>query len=100
MGPPVICVKMGPRGSLVSERTHGSSCRTFTQPPFAVDVVDSTGAGDGYDAGLIVGLVQGLSLEEAVRQGTAVASLVITKMGAMTALPTKIELDRFLEDFD
>lgn len=97
MGPPIICVKMGPRGSLISERTPRGKFRKFTQPPYAVEVVDSTGAGDGYDAGLIVGLVQGFSLEEAVQQGTAVASLVITKMGAMTALPTKTELADFLE---
>jgi sugar/nucleoside kinase (ribokinase family) len=88
---------MGPRGSLISERTPKGKFRKFTQPPYAVDVVDTTGAGDGYDAGVIVGLVQGFSLEEAVQQGTAVASLVITKMGAMTALPTKTELDDFLE---
>jgi sugar/nucleoside kinase (ribokinase family) len=99
MGPSVICVKMGSRGSLISERTQECKFRKFTQPPFTVDLVDTTGAGDGFDAGLIVGLVEGLSLEEAVRQGTAVASLVITKMGAMTALPTKSELDDFLEHF-
>jgi sugar/nucleoside kinase (ribokinase family) len=97
MGPPIICVKMGSRGSMISERNQRGEFRKFTQPPFTVDVVDTTGAGDGYDPGLIVGLVQGLSLEEAVRQGTAVASLVITKMGAMTALPTTTELGGFLE---
>ena len=97
MGPSIICVKMGSNGSLISEKNQDGQFRKFSQPPFIVDVVDTTGAGDGYDAGVIVGLVQGFSLEEAVRQGTAVASLVITKMGAMTALPTKTELATFLK---
>lgn len=95
-GPSIICVKMGPEGSLVSVKEQKSDFRQFHQRPFTVNVVDTTGAGDGYDAGLIVGLVRGLSLEEAVLKGTAVASSVITKMGAMTALPTSAELAHFL----
>ena len=59
-------------------------------------VVDTTGAGDGFNAGLIVGLVNGMNIRKAVKQGTAVASLVITKIGAMTALPTEQELSQFL----
>jgi fructokinase len=98
MGPSIICVKMGPRGSVISEKIGKGDYRLFTQPPFRVNVVDTTGAGDAFDAGLIEGLVQGLSLKEAVLRGTAVASLVITQVGAMTALPTKTELERFLNE--
>ncbi len=98
LGPSVICVKQGPKGSLISKKLKMGKYQQFSQSSFDVEVVDTTGAGDGFDAGLIVGLVSGLSLEEAVQQGTAVASLVITKMGAMTALPTEKELNNFLKE--
>ncbi len=97
-GPSIICVKQGAHGSLISEKNREGETRQFTQLPFDVEVIDTTGAGDGYNAGLIVGLVQGLSIEKAVLRGTAVASLVITKMGAMTALPTENELTNFLNE--
>ncbi len=100
MGPSIIVVKMGSDGSLVSETSHKGEYRQFTQSAIDVKVVDTTGAGDAYDAGFIVGLVHELSIEEAVLWGTAVASLVITKIGAMTALPTKTELANFLDGFE
>ncbi|MFX1565814.1 MAG: carbohydrate kinase family protein [Promethearchaeota archaeon] len=99
-GPSTVCVKRGPHGSYVSHRTPCGENQEFFQSPYPVQVVDTTGAGDGYDAGLLAGLVNQLPLQEAVLWGTAVASLVITKMGAMTALPTKAELATFLKNFE
>lgn len=96
LGPRIICVKQGVQGSTISSKETAERASQFTQAAFSVDVVDATGAGDGFDAGLIVGLAQGMSLSEAVLQGTVVASLVITKMGAMTALPSQKELSLFL----
>lgn len=97
LGPSVICVKQGPNGSLISKMLEDGKLHQFNQSAFDVKVVDTTGAGDGFDAGLLVGLINGLTLEEAVRIGTAVASLVISKIGAMTALPTEKELNAFLK---
>ena len=48
----------------------------------SVKSVDPTGAGDSFNAGLLAGLVQGDSLENAIHRGIAVASLCITKAGA------------------
>ncbi len=99
LGPSIICLKRGALGSLISVKTNSGEYSRFSQSPFRVRVVDSTGAGDGFNAGLIAGLANGLRLPEAVRYGTAVASRVITKKGAMTALPTKRELLYFLKKF-
>ncbi|MFW9830261.1 MAG: carbohydrate kinase family protein [Candidatus Thorarchaeota archaeon] len=99
IGPRIICVKQGAKGSFISSQQSLSKYHQFNQAAFNVDVVDTTGAGDGFDAGLIVGLVTGLSLSEAVLNATAVASLVISKLGAMTALPSKKELDLFHQKF-
>lgn len=98
LGPPTICLKCGADGSRISIQTAKGQYDRFSQKAFDVNVVDTTGAGDGFNAGLIVGLVKGMSLQESVRQGTAVASLVITKIGAITALPTEQELSQFLKE--
>lgn len=96
LGPRVICVKQGSKGALITAKATGGGLETFRQAAFAVRVVDTTGAGDGFDAGLVAGLASGMSLPMAVRQGTGVAALVITKKGAMSALPTHRQLVQFL----
>lgn len=96
LGPHTICLKCGGDGSRISTKTAKGQFDQFSQKALDVNVVDTTGAGDGFNAGLIAGLVKGMNIREAVRQGTAVASLVITKIGAMTALPTEQELTQFL----
>ena len=65
-------------------------------PAFVVDAVDTTGAGDVFCGTLSVALVEGLSLPEAIRFGNAAAALCVTKMGAQPSIPTRAEIDRFL----
>ena len=48
----------------------------------AAPVVDSTGCGDAYCAGFIVGLLRGWDLKESARFGTAAAGLVIQGLGS------------------
>ena len=76
----LVGVKLGgDRGVLLSpaagEFSHVESCT----PPGPV--VDTTGAGDSFYAGLIAGLVRGLSVEEAGRLGTAAAACCVTALG-------------------
>ena len=96
LGPRVVCVKQGPKGASVTAMSPQGRVEGFRQAAFTVPVVDTTGAGDGFNAGLLAGLANGMSLPVAVRQGTGVAALVITKKGAMSALPTYRQLRRFL----
>ncbi len=51
-------------------------------------VVDPTGAGDGFAAGLAVGLAQEQALPQAIRLGACVASFVVEAVGCQTNLPT------------
>ncbi len=66
-------------------------------PGFAVDVVDTTAAGDSFNAGLAVSLAKGHSLTESIRYANAVGAMSVTKMGAQSAMPTEDELAAFLE---
>ncbi|HPP38167.1 MAG TPA: PfkB family carbohydrate kinase, partial [Thermosynergistes sp.] len=54
-----------------------------------VEVVDTTGAGDAFRAGLAVALAEGKTLEEAVRFGTAAGALACTALGARSSLPQR-----------
>ncbi|MCX2726988.1 PfkB family carbohydrate kinase [Thermomicrobium sp. 4228-Ro] len=71
-------------------------------PGFTVPIVDTTGAGDGFVAGLLVGLLeQGFdwskrAVEQVLRLANAVGALVCTRRGAIPALPTRRQVQRLL----
>jgi ribokinase len=65
-------------------------------PPFTVDVLDTTAAGDSFVAALAVGLGEGKSLYEACYFANAAGALTVTKMGAQPSLPTRTEVSKFL----
>lgn len=62
-----------------------------------VKAVDTTGAGDSFNAGLVVKLGQGESIQEAVKYGVAVGALSVTKFGAQAAMPTAEQVRLFLK---
>jgi ribokinase len=63
-------------------------------PAEPVAAVDSTGAGDGFVAGLIAGIVTRWALPEAARLGCRVASYAVTGPGAYPRVPTLAEIER------
>ncbi len=68
-----MVMTLGDRGAVYAERDgeHGFC------PPQKVDVIDTTGAGDSFFAGIAVGLTYGKSLGESCSIGTRLASAVI-----------------------
>ncbi|SDX22757.1 ribokinase [Marininema mesophilum] len=64
-----------------------------------VDVVDTTGAGDAFNAGLACALAEGKSLLEAVDFAGKTASLAITKLGAQAGMPVRSEVDKLDESY-
>lgn len=97
LGPQFVCVKQGLNGALLVYKEADGVIKKIQRPAYKVDIVDTTGAGDGFNAGFIAGLVQKKKLSEALEFANAVAALVITQKGAMTALPTLEQLTQFLE---
>jgi sugar/nucleoside kinase (ribokinase family) len=73
--------KMGEEGSSIAWYENGELCE-IRIPAFQVPVVDSTGCGDAYCSGFIVGLSKGWDLQQAGRLGTAASGLVITGLGS------------------
>ncbi|WP_410767885.1 sugar kinase [Fontibacillus sp. BL9] len=62
----------------------------------AEHVIDTVGAGDGFCAGFLAGLLRGQSLAEAVRLGNLIGSQVIQAAGDWEGLPTAAEIERLL----
>jgi ribokinase len=91
-GPANVVIKMGKHGAFVA----GPNNLQRMVPAFKVCVVDSTAAGDAFNGGLAVALMRGLGLEEAVRFAGAVGALSVTRAGAQPAMPTAIEVKKFL----
>lgn len=98
LGPKIVCVKQGAAGIQAARQLERGDLEKFHQPAFTVPVVDTTGAGDGFNAGFLNSLIKGLGFREALYQGCAVAAFVVTQIGAMSALPTQPQLDQFLMD--
>ncbi|OLN26715.1 ribokinase [Desulfosporosinus metallidurans] len=62
-----------------------------------VPVVDTTGAGDAFNAGLAYALAQKESIREAVEFAVQVSALAVTKFGAQGGMPTLAEVEKFQE---
>ena len=70
--------------------------RRVALPGLAVDVVDTTGAGDTFDAGFLSGWVEGLDLQACLARGVAAGSLSTRGLGGTATQPTRDELDAAL----
>lgn len=66
-------------------------------PGYEVEAIDTTGAGDAFNGGLAYALSTGRELKEAITYANAVAALSVTKVGTSPAMPSKEEVNLFLE---
>jgi ribokinase len=87
-----VIVKMGRRGAYVAT---ANGLRRMV-PAFKVKAVDTTAAGDAFNAGLAVGLVRGMTLADAARYGAAVGALSATHPGAQPSMPSAVEVARLV----
>ncbi len=79
---------MGSGGSLIASKELD---RWIRIPAYKADVVDSTGCGDAYCAGFMVGLTKGWDLAKSAKLGSAAASLVISGLGSDAGI---VDLDQ------
>ena len=76
---PLIVVTCGSEGAMAVERGRRASVPIAR---LGSGVVDTTGAGDLFAAGFLVGQAQGRSLEDSLRMGSIAAAEVISHFGA------------------
>jgi fructokinase len=92
----IIVVTHGAKGSTVYTRDQRSY-----QEGYPVDTVDTTGAGDAFVAGMLVGILEHWgshvkNIESIFRFANAVGALATTHKGAIPALPMRAQVDAFL----
>lgn len=88
MGAPCVVTTLGADGAAWKER--GGELRR--QPAHRMEIVDTTGAGDAFNAGLAYALGIGRGLEEAVAFAAKVSALAVTKFGAQDGMPSRSEV--------
>jgi len=82
--PGLLGVKLGTQGALLSPADGEFLSIDLVKAPGPV--VDTTGAGDSFFAGLLVGLLRGMSLADAGRLGAATGACCVTALGATAGL--------------
>ncbi|WP_088105780.1 sugar kinase [Halalkalibacter urbisdiaboli] len=96
LGASTVILKVGAEGAY-----YFTSEKSELIPGFYVEkVVDPVGAGDGFAAGFMSGVLDGLPLAEAVRRGNAVGAIVTTVNGDVEGLPERNEIERFINKPD
>jgi ribokinase len=92
MGIKVVVIKMGKDGCWVADRDSLEYV-----PPFKVNVVDTTGAGDNFNAGFVSSYISGRTPRDCAIIGSATAALKIGGVGWST-YPTREKVNRFLDE--
>jgi len=92
LGAKQVVVKVGPEGAYVRDGEQSAMI-----PGFKVEiVVDTVGAGDGFATGVISGVIEGLSLNDAVLRANAIGSIQVGHSSDNEGLPTREELTRYI----
>jgi ribokinase len=89
-----LLVTMGGQGAMLfTERGPGMAI-----PPYPVQPVDSTAAGDCFVGALAVGLCEGKTLRSAAEFASAAAAISVTRAGAQPSLPNRGEVALFIKE--
>ena len=91
LGPRAVIVKLGDQGCLYWDGTT-----EFVAPRFKVKAVDTTAAGDTFNAALGVAMCENMPIEQALQFANAAAAISVTRLGAQSSAPSRDEVDAFL----
>ena len=67
-------------------------------PAYRVKAIDTTGAGDAFNGGLVAGLAEGKDIWESAKFANALAALSVQRLGTTPAMPWREEIDQFLKE--
>jgi len=90
---PLTIVKLGSKGSMFVDSGEIRKVKAID-----VDVVDTVGAGDAFDAGFLYGWLNGMPVARCAELGSLCGSLSTTKGGGIEGQPRLHDLKRILAD--
>jgi len=85
-----VVMTLGEKGALIVTETSATHV-----PAIRVEAIDSTGAGDAFNAGLATALAHGATLQEATEFAVVTGGLSVMKEGVIPSLPNREEVVRF-----
>ena len=88
-----VVITLGSRGVYVNE-----DGKSEIVPAYKVNAIDTTGAGDAFNGGLLTALSEGKTISEAARFANALAAISVQRIGTTPSMPTRAEIDKFLEE--
>ncbi len=92
LGPRCVVITLGAAGAVVRD---GQRVERISAP--AVEVVDTTGAGDAFCGAMAARLAEGSEAIEAARLGILAGSLAVTQAGAQPSMPRREEIDQLAQ---
>lgn len=92
-GPKYVVTTLGSEGAAFMKADR----KLIKMKGYSVPVIDTTGAGDSFNAALAYSIAQGQSIEEAVGFALKVSALKVTKLGAQIGMPYLAEVEKFDE---
>jgi sugar/nucleoside kinase (ribokinase family) len=93
----VVAVKVGALGAITHYREDDQHTSGFARAEsLSVEVMDTVGAGDSFDAGFLYGYLNGWEIERALRLGTVCGALSTRKAGGTSAQPTLAEAIQYM----
>lgn len=88
---PLVLIKCGADGAIAR-----AGKQVWTSPALSVDVVDTTGAGDCFNAGFLSAYLLGEPMETCLHYGNICGGLSVTRRGGASAAPTLEQLKKYL----
>jgi sugar/nucleoside kinase (ribokinase family) len=93
----VVAIKLGARGAIARYREDNQQAPEFARAEsLSVEVMDTVGAGDSFDAGFLYGYLNGWEIKRALRLGTVCGALSTRKAGGTNAQPTLAEAIQYM----
>ncbi|QQO09376.1 ribokinase [Breznakiella homolactica] len=89
-----VIVTLGSKGAMLVSPTV-----TKLYPPPDVHVVDTTAAGDTFNAAVAVRLAENSSVEDAIIFANFASSLSVSRNGAQSSIPDRTEVEKFIKEY-
>jgi sugar/nucleoside kinase (ribokinase family) len=93
---PLLIVKLGAEGAM-SAAMQNENLVHHHCPGYQVEVVDTTGAGDSFDAGFLYGYLNGFSIQESLQWACAAGALSAARIGGIEGQPQVPDVARLIK---
>lgn len=88
-----VLITLGGRGVYIATKEKREII-----PAYHVEAIDTTGAGDAFNGGLVAALAEGKDLWEAAGFANALAAVAVQRLGTTPAMPAREEIEQFIKD--